>query len=98
MKHTYIHSCVAKIIKYHLAGRGVDYGYPLPIVYEFTFLAGETCATSIDPIPIIDDRISERDESVRINIIKLSLPFGVQTSRDRATITIKDNDSKCICS
>ena len=63
-------------------------------MYEFTFLAGETCATPVDPIPITDDRISERDERFRITIIKLSLPLGVQTSRDSATINIKDNDSK----
>ena len=63
-------------------------------MYEFTFLAGETCATPVDPIPITDDRISERDERFRITIMKLLLPLGVQTSRDSATINIKDNDSK----
>ena len=63
-------------------------------MYEFTFLAGETCATPVDSIPITDDRISERDERFRITIIKLLLPLGVQTSRDSATINIQDNDSK----
>ena len=63
-------------------------------MYEFTFLAGETCATPVDPIPITDDRISERDERFRITITKLLLPLGVQTSRDSATININDNDSK----
>ena len=78
----------------HLAGGGVDYGYPLPIMYEFKFLAGETCATAVDPIPIIDDKISERDETFRFTIIQVSLSFGVQVNRDSATITIKDNDSE----
>ena len=65
-------------------------------MYEFTFLAGETCATPVDPIPITDDRISERNERFRITIMKLLLPLGVQTSiyTDSATINIKDNDSK----
>ena len=78
----------------YFTGGSVDYGYPLPIIYEFTFLAGETCATSVDPIPIIDDRISERQESFRISVMQLSLPLGVQTRRSYATINIVDNDSK----
>ena len=100
----YIILCNLKCIKFcftgsleysYLVGGSVDYGYPLPIMYEFTFLAGETCATPIDPIPIIDDRISENDERFKISILKLSLPHSVQTSsRSTATVTIKDNDSK----
>ena len=78
----------------NLAEGGVDYGCPLPIMFEYTFLAGETCITAVDPIPINDDRISERDERFKICIIEASLPLGVQESRDCATITIKDNDSK----
>ena len=79
-----------------LAGGGVDYGYPLPIIYEFVFFVGETCATPVDPVPIIDDRISEKDEKFKINIIKTSLPLGVRENRRSATITIKDNDSMLI--
>ena len=66
-------------------------------MYEYTFLAGETCATPVDPIPIIDDRISERDERFKFDIIRTSLPLGVQaSSRVSTRITIKDNDSKLI--
>ena len=78
----------------YIAGGGVDCGYPLPIMYEYTFLAGETCATPVDPIPIIDDRISERDERFKFDIIRTLLPLGVRVSRNSITITIKDNDSK----
>ena len=78
-----------------IAGKGIDYGYKVPRVYEFTFTAGETCATPNDSIPINNDRICEEDERFRISIIEDSLPLGVQAGlRSIATITIVDDDSE----
>ena len=64
-------------------------------MYEFTFLVGETCATPVDPIPIIDDTIAESNEIFKFDIIKNLLPLGVRvSSQASASITIlEDNDS-----
>ena len=64
-------------------------------MYTFTFPAGVTCASSDTSIPITDDVISENDEIFNINIVKISLPFGVKLGDvNKATVRILDNDSK----
>ena len=78
---------------YHLTGGGIDYGDLSPNIYKYIFPAGETSATPVEPIPIINDNITESDETLKISTIKLSIPLGVQTRGDSATITIKDDDS-----
>ena len=84
------------MLKYYLlyVGGGVDYGSPLFKTYKYIFPAGETCATPVEPITIIDDSMSESDEKFKISTIKLSIPLGVQTRGNSATITIADDDSK----
>ena len=78
---------------HHLAGGGVDYGDPSPKIYKYIFPVGETSATPVEPISIINDNITESDETLKITTIKLSIPLGVQTRGDSAIITIKDDDS-----
>lgn len=75
---------------------GVDYGYVPPSkMYNFTFPAGATCASSDSSIPIIDDTISENDEMFSIALMETYLPYGIKLSGTaRATIFIEDNDSK----
>ena len=75
---------------------GVDYGdVPSSKMYNFTFPAGATCASSDASIPIIDDTISENDETFSIVIMERYLPYGIELSGTaKATIFIEDNDSK----
>ena len=77
-----------------LIGQGVDYD-DTKLTSNITFPAGVTCA-SFD-VPIINDVLSEIDETFDIIIMRDSLPFGVILSdQDRTTITIDDNDGKGI--
>ena len=80
----------------YLTGRGKDYDYkPPPRFYEYTFSAGDTCATPDRPIPIVDDKDSDENERFEIHVVDDSIPYGVKIrGRDYVTVTIKDNDSK----
>ena len=84
----------------YLIGRGIDYDYQppqTPMFYEYTFSAGDTCATPDRPIPIVDDKESDENERFEIRIVDDSVPYGVRIrGRDYVTVTIKDNDSKCL--
>ena len=51
-------------------------------------------AVPVNPIPIIDDRVSERDERFMMRIMQLSLPLGFTASTSPVSVTIKDNDSE----
>ena len=57
-----------------------------------TFPVGVTCA-SFD-IPLIDDVLSEGDETFNIVILEESLPFGVTLDDANTTVTIIENDCK----
>ena len=59
--------------------------------YIVTIGAGNNSATF--GISITDDNIREQIEIFYLTIDGSSLPYSV-TSRDRATVTIMDNDSK----
>ena len=64
-------------------------------MYNFTFPTGATCASPDASIPIIDDTISENDETFSITIMEVYLPYGIKLgSTKRATVFIEDNDSK----
>lgn len=84
----------------YLTGKGIDYDYKqpqTPKVYEYTFSAGDTCATPDRPIPIVDDKESDENERFEIHIVDDSIPYGTQISgRDYVSVTIRDNDSKCL--
>ena len=58
-----------------------------------TFPVGVTCA-SFD-IPLIDDTLSEGNETFNIVILEESLPFGVTRDDATTTVTIIENDCKC---
>ena len=80
-----------------ITGRGEDFDFMPPISprrYKFTFSAGDTCVAPDESIPIVDDKISEDDESFIVRIVKMSVPCGVTVTRDYTTVIIKDNDSK----
>ena len=63
-------------------------------VLNITFPAGTTCAPF--DIPIVDDILSEANETFTISIINSSLPFGLKLEGpDNAVLTIVDNDCKC---
>ena len=59
--------------------------------YNVTIGAGEDDVTF--SVSITDDNIREQIETFNLTIDESSLPNGV-TSRDRATVTILDDDSK----
>ena len=78
----------------YLIGQGVDYDNRR-LRSNITFLSGVICA-SFD-VPIINDELSEIDETFDIKITRDSLPFGVILGdHDRTTVTIDDNDGKGI--
>ena len=58
-----------------------------------SFPAGTSCS-SFD-IPIIDDIASEEDETFRVTIVDMSLPFGTRLGDNiTADVVIEDNDSE----
>ena len=60
---------------------------------NITFPAGVKCAPF--DIPIINDDKSENDETFSVEILRNSLPFGVNLGeQDKADVTIIDNDCK----
>ena len=76
----------------YLAG-GLDYGEIDTTQYIVTFPAGTSCS-SFD-IPIRNDTESEQDESFRITIMEISLPFGTKLGDNiTADVVIEDNDSE----
>ena len=76
----------------YLAG-GYDYGDNDTTRYNVTFRAGRNCS-SFD-IPIINDTESEKNESFRITIMEMSLPFGIKLGDIiTADVVIEDNDSE----
>ena len=68
----------------------------LIIILEYTlvtFLAGQTSVPF--EVPINDDNIFEGNEDFDLNIIRTTLPNGVDRGDPfRATVTIVDNESK----
>ena len=61
--------------------------------YLVTFPAGTNCS-SFD-IPIINDTLSEDDESFSVTILEMSLPFGTRLGdSDMTEVVIVDNDSE----
>ena len=63
------------------------------MIYNVTFPTGATCASFV--VPIIDDAISESNETFDIIIMETSLPFGVKLDdSNRTRVTILDNDGK----
>ena len=78
----------------YLSG-GDDYGEIDTTRYIVTFPAGTSCS-SFD-IPIHNDTESEQDESFRITIMEMSLPFGTKLGDNTtADVVIEDNDSKLL--
>ena len=72
---------------------GDDYGEINTTQYIVTFPAG-TSRSSFD-IPIHNDTVSETDESFRITIMEVSLPFGTKLGDNNTTdVVIEDNDSE----
>ena len=72
---------------------GFDYGDNDTTQYIITFPAGTSCS-SFD-IPIIDDDTSEDDETFRVTIVDMSLPFGTRLGDNiTADVVIEDNDSE----
>ena len=64
------------------------------VTLDITFPAGTTCAPF--DIPIVDDILSEANETFTVSIINSSLPFGLKLEGpDNAILTIVDNDCKC---
>ena len=62
---------------------------------NITFPIGVTCAPF--DIPIMDDMLSEDNETFNIVIMEESLPFGIiLDDPDNTTVTIVDNDCKYI--
>ena len=59
--------------------------------YKIIIPSGENYVTF--SVSIIDDNIHEESETFNLTVDRSSLPNGV-TSRDNATVTIIDNDSK----
>ena len=59
--------------------------------YTVTIIAGKNDVTF--SVSITNDNIHEEPETFDLTINGSSLPGGV-TSKDRATVTIMDNDSK----
>ena len=77
----------------NLFSGAIDYGDFDTTQYIVTFPAGTSCS-SLD-IPIIDDLESEDDETFRITIVDMSLPFGTKLGDDiTADVVIEDNDSE----
>ena len=75
-----------------LAGT-IDYGESGTTQYIVTFPVGTSCS-SFD-IPIHNDTESEDDETFRITIVDMSLPFGTKLGDDfTADVVIVDNDSE----
>ena len=73
----------------HLIGQGTDYEYTGG--QNITFPAGVTCHTF--EVDIINDRLSEDDETFHIIIMNESLPYGVSIGdHGRTTVAIQDND------
>ena len=88
---------------HYLIGKGIDYDYEppkTPRYYEYTFSAGDTCATPNHPIPIVDDKESEENERFVIRIVDDSVPYGalIRGGRQEVKVTIMDNDSKFLIS
>ena len=82
--------CTMNVV--YLSG-GIDYGGNDTTQYIVTFPNGTSCS-SLD-IPIIDDKKSEDDESFRITIVDMSLPFGTRLGDNiTAEVVIEDNDSE----
>ena len=81
-------------------GKGVDYGFDLPIIFEYVFPAGSNCSSTDGIIKIIDDVVSEayEDERFVLRIINYSLPYGVEIDSESESkeveIFIEDNDCK----
>ena len=72
---------------------GDDYGDTDTTHYNVTFPAGTSCSSS--DIPIIDDQELEDDETFRITIVDMSLPFGTRLGDDiTAEVIIEANDSE----
>ena len=62
---------------------------------NITFPIGVTCAPF--NISLIDDVLSEDNETFNISILEESLPFGViLDDPDKTTVTIVENDCKYI--
>ena len=77
-----------------LIGDGVDHGEENDKgQYEVEFPAGTECSSI--KIPIIDDKLSEKDEVFTVRIIEESLPFGIKLGDNTTTdVKIIDNDSE----
>ena len=82
--------CVILNTVYVITGQGVDYDYERRKL-NITFPAGVTCSRF--NVPIINDELSENDETFYIIIMDKSLPYGI-TIGDHGTtnVTIVDND------
>ena len=71
----------------------IDYGEFDTTQYIVTFPAGTSCS-SFD-IPIYNDTASEDDETFRVTIVDMSLPFGTRLGDNiTADVVIEDNDSE----
>ena len=83
---------------YILIPLGYDYdlgGNVSNVTINVTFPAGTTCAPF--DIPIVDDILSEANETFTVSIMNSSLPFGIHLEGpDNAVLTIVDNDCKYI--
>ena len=71
-------------------GQGVDSDYRSGQL-TITFPAGVNCSSF--EVPIINDELSESDETFDIIIMDESLPYGVTLGdHSKTTVTIRDND------
>ena len=61
--------------------------------YNVTFPARATCASF--PIPVIDDQLSETNETIKITIMKKSVPFFAKVGDPyESEILILDDDGE----
>ena len=75
---------------------GDDYNIPHR-VFNYTFLAGEKFASPDGNITIIDDFHSETDEVLYLQILQVSLPYGIETKdKDPVQIIIVDDESELL--
>ena len=82
--------CVILNIVYVITGQGVDYDYARREL-NITFPAGVNCSRF--NVPIINDELSEKDETFYIIIMDKSLPYGVTIGdHGKTKVTILDND------
>ena len=91
--YVYVRGYTFKICDFGYLAGAIDYGDFDATQYIVTFPAGTSCSSF--NISIRNDIESEEDETFRVTIVDMSLPFGTRLGDNiTAEVVIEDNDSE----